>query len=65
MAKKDISKMLGISFQDRNWLLLVRLAKMGWSPAEAEVIARALEAGVEFKFYEKKGIIRSKKNEQT
>jgi len=40
---KDKSNVLGLSFLDRNWLFLVRLAKIGLERKEAEKIVRKME----------------------
>jgi|GEM_PF-6054290 len=40
---KDRSKVLGLSFLDRNWLLFVRLAKRAFSRKKAEKIVRRME----------------------
>ena len=38
---RDIDK----DFESRNWLLLTRLARMGYNPEEAKSITRDIEAG--------------------
>jgi len=38
---RDIDK----DFESRNWLLLSRLARMGYNPKEAKSITRDIEAG--------------------
>jgi len=36
---------IGADFEGRNWLTLVRLARLGYSPKEAKQIMRKIEAG--------------------
>lgn len=36
---------IGVDFEGRNWLTLVRLARLGYSPKEAKRIMRKIEAG--------------------
>ena len=40
---KDKSNVIGLSFLDRNWLLLTRLADMGFDKEKAEKIVRRME----------------------
>ena len=36
---------IDLDFESRNWLALVRLSRMGYSPKEAKQIMRDIEAG--------------------
>ena len=36
---------LGVDFEGRNWITLVRLARLGYKPKEAKQIMRDIEAG--------------------
>ena len=42
--KKEAPK-IGVDFLGRNWLILVRLARLGYSPSRAKRLARSMENG--------------------
>ena len=42
---KSIGRKIDLDFVSRNWMLLVKLDRLGFSPEEAKQIARKIEAG--------------------
>lgn len=42
---KQKERKIDLDFESRNWLFLVRLSRMGYSPKEAKQIMRDIESG--------------------
>lgn len=45
MEIKSEGRKIDLDFQSRNWMLLTKLSRMGYSVREAKRLARSIEAG--------------------
>lgn len=45
MGNKSNGRKVDLDFESRNWLLLVKLSKLGYSAKEAKRLAKKIETG--------------------